>query len=216
MKFGRIGIVFAKEVIDNLRDRRTLINVLLSTMIGPAMLFLLFTVMGRESSERADKPIDLPVSGAEYAPNLITFLSQNDVKIQSGPADPESEVRAGNHDVVLVIPSSHPEDFTAGRPATVRLVVDQSRQSSGATVMRVQRLLEAYNNQIATLRLMARGVSPTVVNALALEEVDVATPQSMAAMLLYIMPFFLVIAVSQGHVPGNRHRGRAGGAPGRC
>lgn len=211
---GRIGLVFMKEVIDNLRDRRTLITVLLSTLIGPAVVFLLFTVIGRESSERADRPLDLPVSGAEYAPNLIKFLAQNNVRILPAPDDPESKVQAGSHDVVLIIPASHPEDFTAGRPATVRVVVDQSRQSSGVTIQRLQRLLESYNHQIATLRLKARGISPSVVQVLALEQVDVSTPQSMAAMLLYIMPFFLVITVFVGGMylaidttAGERERG---------
>ena len=35
-----------------------------------------------------EKPLRLPVSGAEYAPGLISFLKQNNVEIVPAPADP--------------------------------------------------------------------------------------------------------------------------------
>jgi sodium transport system permease protein len=61
---------------------------------------------------------------------------------------------------------------------------------------------------------MARGVSPTSVQVLTIENVDVATPQSMAAMVLYLVPFFLVFAVFGGGMylaidatAGERERG---------
>ncbi len=214
MSFERIGLVFGKEVIDNLRDRRTLITVLLSTLIGPGMVFLLFTVIGHEGSERADRPLALPVSGAENAPSLVAFLEQNGAEVVAAPEDPEAGVRAGDHEVVLIVPPSYREEFGAGQPATVRLVVDESRQSAGSTVRRARALLEGYNQQIATLRLMARGISPAVVSVLAVENVDVSTPQSMAAMLLYVVPFFLIFAVFGGGMylaidttAGERERG---------
>jgi sodium transport system permease protein len=61
---------------------------------------------------------------------------------------------------------------------------------------------------------MARGVSPNAAQALAIEKVDVATPQSMAAMVLYLVPFFLIFSVFGGGMylafdvtAGERERG---------
>lgn len=214
MKLSQIRTVFAKETLDNLRDRRTLITALLSTLIGPAMVLVLYTVLGQVSSERAEQPLSLPVVGAENAPALISFMRQNDVTIMPGPADPEAEVRTGNLDVVLVIPSGFGDDFAGSRPATVRLVVDESRQSAGPVVRRASNLLDSYGRQIASLRLVARGVSPSVTQVLAVENVDVSTPQSMGAMLLYLVPFFLIFSVFGGGMylaidatAGERERG---------
>ena len=192
----KILIVLQKELTDTLRDRRSLVSALFNALFTPVLLIGIFVIIGQTFSERAEKPLALPVAGAENAPSLIQFLKQNNVEIQSAPADPEAEVRAGDADVVLVIPDTFADDFSAGRPATVRLVVDDSRQAAGVTVNRTRNLLTSYSNQIGVLRLLARGVSPGVTDALAIETADVSTPQSQAAASLVNMtPYILVLVV---------------------
>ncbi len=189
----KIWIVFQKELTDTLRDRRSLISALFNALFTPILLIGVFVIIGQTFSERADKPLVLPVTGAENAPSLILFLKQSNVEIQSAPGDPEAEVRAGNVDVVLVIPKGFADDFSAGRPATVRLVVDESRQAAGVTVNRARGLLESYSGQIGVLRLLARGISPNITDALAIETADVSTPQSQAANFLNMTPYILVL-----------------------
>jgi sodium transport system permease protein len=64
------------------------------------------------------------------------------------------------------------------------------------------------------LRLLARGVSPNVVSAIAVELDDVATPESDGATLLSIVPMFLMMSLFVGGVyiavdvtAGERERG---------
>ncbi len=196
--FERIGIVFRKELTDSLRDRRTLTSALLYPLIGPVLMLLMYGVIARTFSEQTDKPLQLPVAGAEYAPSLIQFLEQNGAEVVPAPADPEAEVLNGNVDVVLVIPASYAADFSAGRPATVQLIVDYSRNSASASIRRAERLVRTYSGQMGALRLLARGVSPSVDTALAIEVNDLSTPQSQVANLLNIMPYFIVFAVFTG------------------
>lgn len=196
--FERIGIVFRKELIDALRDRRTLTGALFYPFLGPLLMFLLFSVIARTFSEQTDRLLELPVQGAEHAPHLIEFLEQNRVQIEAAPADPETEVRLGNLDVVLIIPASYGDDFRAGRPATVQVVLDDSRQAASVNIRRTERLLEIYSGQIGALRLLARGVSPVASQTLAIERNDVSTPQSQAAGFLNLMPYFMIFAVFTG------------------
>jgi len=211
----RIGVVFFKELLDNLRDRRSVMSALLSTLIGPGVLLLLIMILGRSVLGDRDQPsIPLPVQGAEHAPTLVQFLEENGVRVEPAPEDPEEEVRSGRVDAVLVIPESYAEAFSQGQPAAVRLVQDSSRQSAQLTVSRVERLLAAYGSQIASLRLMVRGVSPAVVQPLAIETADVATPQSQALIFLNMLPYFLVMVVFLGGMyviidttAGERERG---------
>lgn len=211
---GRARIVFQKEVTDNLRDRRTLLAALAYPLLGPGLMMLMFTTLVRVEVERQEQPLTLPVSGTGHAPNLVRFLRQQGVTVEEAPADPESAVRLGDADVILILPESFGTDWRAGRPAAVQLVVDPSRQSARATVQRARRLLEAYSRQTGALRLLARGVSPGVVEALAVEEVDVSTPQSQAALFLNILPYFMVFSVFIGGLyvavdatAGERERG---------
>jgi sodium transport system permease protein len=210
----RVLTVLRKELSDNFRDRRSLVNSLLSALLGPLMLMLLLYVIGSVSAGRAERPLELPVAGAERAPGLIAFLEQRSVVVQPAPADPEGAVRAGDVEAVLVVGAGYAERLAAGLPAPVQLVADTSRQSAAQTIDRASRLVEAYADQLGALRLQARGVSPGVVTPLAVELLDTATAQSRAAGLLNILPYFIIFAVFVGGMgltidmtAGERERG---------
>ena len=87
----RIWIVFNKEVVDNLRDRKTLTGALLYPLLGPFMMLLLFSVIGNTLATQSEKPLALPVVGPENAPALVQFLQQHGASIQPGPGAPEGE-----------------------------------------------------------------------------------------------------------------------------
>jgi sodium transport system permease protein len=211
----RIVIVFTKEVVDNLRDRRSLISSLASTLIGPVLLLMMVIILGKTLwRDQTENKLKLPVVGAEHAPTLILYLEQNNVEIISGPDDPETAVRNGDANVVLVIPAAYGDDFEHGRPAAIQLVADSSRQSAFADIQRTTNLLESYTKVIGSLRLLARGISPTVTEVLAVETVDVSTPQTQVLIFLNMMPYFIIMVIFIGgmHVivdatAGERERG---------
>jgi sodium transport system permease protein len=210
----KITIVFNKEVLDNLRDRRALLSSLFYPLLGPLLMILLFTVLGQTYTQQSEKPIQLPISGQEKAPDLIQFLEQNNVIIQPAPLDPEAAVRNGDQDIVLVIMDDYATNFGQGQPATIQLVLDQSRQSAAVNVDRTRRLLLAYSQQIASLRLFVRGINPNITTPITMITRDVSTPQSQAAQLLNIAPYFIVFSVFMGGMylaidstAGERERG---------
>ena len=210
---ARTRTVFKKEVVDNVRDRRTLAAALFYPVLGPAMILFMIFAIGQLRGE-SEQALMLPVQGADNAPNLIAFLEQNHVAIQAAPDEPEEAVRQGSEDVVLIIPEDFGEAFTDGRPATVRLVMDQSRNEAMRSIQRAQRLLQAYSHQIGRLRLQVRGVDPRVADAIAIEAVDVSTPQSQAACILSMAPYLILVSLFVGGMylaidstAGERERG---------
>jgi len=205
--------VFRKEVVDNLRDRRTLAAALFYPFLGPAMILLMILAVG-QLTKQSEKALKLPVQGAENAPNLVAFLEQHNVAIETAPNDPESDVRGGTLDVVLIIPDSFGEAFDNGRPAPVRLVIDPSRNAAMQSIGRARLLLQAYSRQVGRLRLQARGVDPRVVDAIAIESIDVSTPQSQAARILSMAPYLILVSLFVGGMylaidstAGERERG---------
>lgn len=209
----RARTVFRKEVVDNVRDRRTLAAALFYPVLGPAMILFMIIAIGQMTRE-SEQPLLLPVQGADNAPNLVAFLEQNNVKIEAAPDDPEEAVRQGSEDVVLVIPEEFGDAFVDGRPATVRLVMDESRNEAMRAIRRAQLLLQAYSSQIGRLRLQIRGVDARIVEAIAIEAVDVSTPQSQAARILSMAPYLILVSLFVGGMylaidstAGERERG---------
>jgi sodium transport system permease protein len=210
----QIGVIFQKEMLDNLRDYRSWATGLFWAVFGPVMIGGMIMLLGNTLMDKIDKPVRLPVAGAENAPNLVAFLVQQDVTIEPAPADPKAAVIAGDVNVVLVIPQEYAEDFSAGQRATVQLVFDRSRQSAMTDIQRIQDLLEGYDKYIGVLRLSLRGISPEVTRVVIVEEVDTSTPQTQALMFLSMLPYFIIFAIFNGASPvitdataGERERG---------
>ncbi|MEE4297646.1 MAG: ABC transporter permease, partial [Wenzhouxiangella sp.] len=69
--------VFTKEVLDNFRDRRVVLNTLiLGPLLGPVIFTVMISFMTQQATERMEAPLELPVIGAENAPSLISFLER--------------------------------------------------------------------------------------------------------------------------------------------
>ena len=210
----KILVIFQKEMVDNFRDYRSWITGLFWALFGPLLLGGLIMLIGNTVRETLEESLHLPVSGAENAPSLIAFLEQQDVVIEQAPQDPESAVIAGDINVALIIPSQYGEDFSTGKTAKLQLVFDSTRQSAIADINRVQDLLESYSRYIGLLRLSLRGVSPEVIRAVQVEELDTATPQSQALIFISMLPYFIIFAIFNGASPvitdataGERERG---------
>ncbi len=208
-------IVFRKEILDNLRDRRTLWSALVfGPLFGPVLFAMLINIQLDRALSKIDEPLELPVSGAEFAPNLIQFLQESNTTILPAPPSAEDAVKARLHDVVLVIPDSYAERFRDGEPAVVRLVADRSNNEAQRQLARARGLLARYSNKIGAMRLQVRGVSPMVSHPIVVEDIDVSTPQGRSVLVLGIMTYFVLFAMLSGGMPmaidttaGERERG---------
>ena len=210
----KILIIFQKELLDNVRDYRSWITGLFWALFGPLILGGMFMVLGKTFRETIEAPLVLPVSGAEHAPSLIAFLEQQDITIEPAPSDLEAAVIAGDINVALIIPSDYSEEFSAGKTATLQLVLDSTRQSAAPDIARTRDAIDMYNNYIGLLRLSLRGVSPEVMRVVQIEETDTATPQSQALIFISMLPYFIIFAIFNGASPvitdataGERERG---------
>jgi sodium transport system permease protein len=213
MNLRRLGVVFRKELIDGIRDRRSVYSVVFSVLVGPLLVGFMFTRIAERQKSASE--IEIPIVGAENAPALVDWLRQQDgVTITTGPEDAEQAVREQQQDLVLVIPKEFNEQFAAARRAEIRLVADGSRDSARPKVQRTRRLLDMYGVQIATLRLIARGVSPAIASPIRIEDIEVSSTQQRAARVLAFVPMFIVInafvggmQIATDSTAGERERG---------
>jgi sodium transport system permease protein len=213
-----LGIVFRKEVLDNFRDRRTLLSaLLLGPLFGPIIFAFAINLSLKQSLSDASQPLELPVLGSEYAPNLINYLRSQNIDIMEAPATREAAVAAvedGTHDVVMIIAENFGQDLSGGTPATVEIVTDQANRAAERESRRATRALVSYNQELAMLRLSARGVNPLVLRPLNVHVVDVSTPSGRSALLLGMMSYFFIFALLTGGMnlaidttAGERERG---------
>jgi sodium transport system permease protein len=194
-----LGTVYKKEVSENLRDRRSLFN---SVLLGPILFPILFIGLayfaGSKQQERIDEILEVPVVGAEYAPNLVGFLEQQGVVIQTPPEDPEASVKTQDNQVIIRIPEQFPEQWKSGKPAVIEVIADPSRRESEIPMQRVRGLIHSYGARIGHLRLQLRGVSPNVQSPIMIKDVDLSTPQSRGMLVMIMLPYVLMITAFTG------------------
>jgi sodium transport system permease protein len=191
--------VFRKEVRENLRDRRALFNsLLLGPLLFPVLFVGLMWFLDSAEQERAEKTLELPVVGAQFAPSLIRFLEQQGAVIQPDPENPEDMVRNQEVPVVIRILPEFAENWEQGIPAPIEVISDISRQESSVPIRRVKRLLLGYGQQIGSLRLQLRGVAPQLASPIMLKDVDLSTPKSRAILAIIFLPYVLMITAFTG------------------
>lgn len=198
----RVWIIFRKEVGDHLRDRRSLVSTITYALFGPLLMLGMIYLLGNMlNPDETTRQLKIPVQGKENAPMLISYLEQNNVIVTDAPANPREAVKNGEMEVVLIISPEYAEKFSEGKPAKVEVVLDTSRNTALVTIEEINTLLQQYQGQIAAMRLMARGVSPTITQVLNVERVDVATEQSRGFQILNMLPYFLILAIFVGGSP---------------
>ena len=192
-------VVLLKEVRENLRDKRTVINALVTgPLIGPLMFVMIMNVVISRQLDQAEAPLELPVIGASNAPNLLAALRQQGFAPQPPVADPIAAVRSRDAAAVLRIPADFAASWRKGDPAEVEVYYDSSRRDLQQPVNRLKTMLERYSRVNGAMRLVARGLSPALTSPVVVGERDQSTPQSRAGALFSILPYFFVLTVFIG------------------
>jgi len=213
-RFQTTWTIYRKEVVDALRDRRTLLTVLASSVLmGPLVLLAISGLVATLEAKAEQR--EVVVAGIARAPTLVNFFERQSYAVKPAPIDFEQQLRKAKlADAVVVVPDDFEASLVRGDAPIVELVSDSANQRSQASAGRVSRLLSGFSRERATLTLALRGVSPDAVEPLQLEERDLASTQTRATQVTGMLPFFVLMAVLTGALnaaldttAGERERG---------
>ncbi|MDE2145080.1 MAG: ABC transporter permease [Burkholderiales bacterium] len=211
---GAFWVVYAKELVDALRDRRTLATVLLSSVaIGPLVLLLVSNLVAGLERRAEDRVV--VVQGLAQAPSLRNYFERQTCELRPAPADYEQQLESSRlGEPVLVVPPGFEAGLVDGHAPRLQVVSSSGNPRAQAGVGALLRLLRGFDREQAVLRLAARGVAPAALQAVRIEEIDLADPATRAAQLSAMVPYFVLMAVLYGALnaaldstAGERERG---------
>jgi len=216
-------VVFRKELRDTLRDRRTLV----AMVVVPLLLFpLLMVGMAKFSQSRAaearDKTLAVAVADAERGPDgrgsgLAEWLQKEPgfavTEVQDVTALPE-QVRSEELDAAIVIPSGYAAALSAHQPAPVQLL-HKSSDDFDIPRTRVEQALGRFEQSILDERLRGLGVEPRVIDPIDVQRTDVVSSRELFGKLLGgLLPYmFIIFCFTGGMYPaidlaaGEKERG---------
>lgn len=194
-----IRTIVMKELLEFVRDRRTLMLALvLGPLLTPAIMLGILTLAESRAKSQIEKPLEVPMVGVERAPNLVAWLAGQGIHRKQFEGDLDTAIRTQVEDVYLRIGDDFSKDWHAGSPALVEIVHDSTRQDSEIPVRRIEAALSQYGSQVGALRLLARGMNPSVGAPLAVAHKDLSTPEARRGMVMAFLPYLLILSAFIG------------------
>lgn len=191
--------VWAKELREFVRDRRTLFMALLfGPLVTPVLMIGLITLGENKAKSEMEKPLAIAIVGAENAPNLVAWLAGQGITAKKLAEDPDAAIRNQDEDVYLRIDDHYASDWIAGKPALVEIVRDSTRQAAEIPSRRLETTLAVYGREVGALRLLARGINPGVASPLAVSHKDLSTPAARRSMVMAMLPYLFILSAFIG------------------
>lgn len=181
--------IFRKELLEVVRDRRTLAAaVLLPAILMPVAVLVMPVLARRQQAAVADRPARVAVVGGDTTGLAARGFDDRVFSLVSVP-DPRAALLAGTVDAVLV-----DEGPAQGGPRIVAVLYDETRPRSAAAAQKAAQVAARLVLQDLETAARERGLDPMGLIRMVVEPRNVATPRRMGGALLgTALPFFLAV-----------------------
>lgn len=151
----KIGLIFRKEVMNAVRDRRVLIStVIVPLLVLPLVTMLPMMMMGKKEHEAQERPSTVVLTGLKY-PELEQALRVTNRFTFDAPDSMDRRIRQGRIDAGIEV-TDLPENQ---RSAKVKVLFDATRTESRAAADKVKLVIADLSRQI-----VSRQIDTTKVN----------------------------------------------------
>jgi sodium transport system permease protein len=215
MRWSNLYVIFRREVLDQLRDRRTLFMI----FVFPILLYPLlgFGVL-KVVAAMEKKPRIVLVVGAENLPKDPPLLNEHgdgfdpglfDLPGEAGllmverapldeswanPENRERAIRDGTASAVMVIPRDLPEQFRERNDVAIPILYRSVDEPSQITYFRLREVLDRWKRGIVDARTRKDKLPEGYARPIQVKGLDVATEQELGGSVWSrIFPFLLVM-----------------------
>ena len=201
MSWKNIRLILVKELVGTIRDRRTIMAMVIIPLIFYPLLFTgigYFNKLGSTKSEEAIS--NIVICGGEFAPQLVKCLHDNEkIEILNIKDDPSLKLKKGDVQAVLEIPSDFKYKINQGAAVKLILKYDATEAKSRIAQKRVSQIMEKYKSEIILQRLSQLGLKEEFITPIILEEENIATAEKTASSFLAVLlPYLIIILIFAG------------------
>ena len=173
-----------KELTDAARDKRSVMAGLYYAIGAPLMMCGMFMIL--ISQITSPEALNITITHDERAPDLVKYLASNEIS-QGDEAD--------RKEIELIISPDYAANMAKSQAAEIVLIADNSNEKLQSSIRRLEDALQQYSAEMGSLRLIARGIDPKVMQPIKVKVEDQATSDSKGGMILGVAIFMMVYAV---------------------
>lgn len=201
MKWNFILTIYLKELKDSLRDRRTLISmIVIPTFLIPALIFGAIYVMTKVIKKAQDEASPIVILGGVDSPGVVAALkAEKKFSIVETKEDYRRLVSEKKIRLAVEIPEGFEAALAAGTSKTVTLYYYEGELKSGMGVSAVDRFFADLREKTVVLRLTERGLAANLVKPFEVKRQNVAPPEKVGGNFFGgIIPYVIIILCFTG------------------
>jgi sodium transport system permease protein len=201
MNLRNIWIVYHKELIDSLRDRRTVISMIVVPLlvmplltIGMGILSVILVTIAMN-----EKP-QVMILGGDDSPHVMAELKAlKDLRIVPAKPDYADEISNKRIRAAVEIPEGFEAKLASGESSTVKIYMYEGELKSGFGADRLQRFFRELRDRSIRDQLVARQLPENLARPFDIEETNVAPPEKVGGALLGgMVPYFVILLCLTG------------------
>lgn len=200
MRFSIFLLLFRKELLDTLRDRRAmLVSLGLPLLLYPLMMAGTAS-LGRSTIQRLQGVRHTVAVTGDRAPNLRRFLTAERAGLELKESrDPRGDLARGRLDAVIELSGGFEAKSLRGEKVRLTVRLDGGRRGARFTEEKIDAALRRFNRWVIERRLAQRGVPAAILKTAETETVDIASGQRrFGSLLAMILPAMLLISGTLG------------------
>jgi len=189
-------IVYRKELRDMLRDKRTIRSMVIIPVIAFPLLFwgiskVMTSVMGEAATETAP----IMVNGGTNSPKVLAALRKlPGIQLLPYQDDAKQEVSDKKIRAVVEIPNGIDTVATGSQSKQVSIGYYENDVKSEMTRDKLQKFFDDYRDGVARAALIARGMSPEILEPFKVQVKNVAPPAKVSAAIFGgWIPYLIII-----------------------
>ncbi len=201
MNWKYIVTVYLKELRDSLRDRRTLISmIVVPTLVMPAIIFGVGSIMGKVIKKARDEVTRIVIVGGADSPGLVASLKEDKrFKVVEDAADYRQLVVDKKVRLALEIPAGFEAALKAGEPKVLKIYHYEGEMKSGMGVSTVERFFRDLREKTIEARLAERGLPAAIVKPFEVQRENIAPPEKVGGNLFGgFIPYIIIILCFTG------------------
>lgn len=206
MQVRNIGTIFRKELIDTLRDRRTMIFAFLMPIVSmPLLMTVIFKIQMSAVQKIEEARSEIVIQNiAQLPPELKDSLTADtsfQVKTESDFAGKTlmDELKQGSFQALIVVPDNFAKALQLESPTDIEVYYDRAEEKSHAAFSKLKDVMSRYRDRIIKSRVVGRQISEDVLNPFEVQGNSVASPKKLAGKTLGgIIPYFLILTCFLG------------------
>src|ERR1700682_2535314 len=191
-----IGIVYRKELIDSLRDRRTLFSMIaVPLLLMPVLTIGLLVVLIRQVGQASEEVPKVMVLGGKDSPKVRAELEKLEgVEIVAHTPECGEEISSKQTRAAVEIPPGFDAKLAAGEPMSVKIYMYEGELKSGFGADRLQKFFRDVRDRAIRERLAARQLPENLIRPFDIKQQNVAPPEKVGGAILGgLVPYFVIL-----------------------